>query len=377
VDHARYGRGEEEICRAAQEGFREKELSNVKMDSPQGSPMRILVAGSAGHLGEALMRTLRAQGHEAIGLDIAASTYTDRRGSIADRAFVDRVFADGGDIHAVLHTATLHKPHVATHSRQDFVDTNVTGTLNLLEAAAAHGVAAFVFTSTTSAFGDALTPNADAPAVWITEDVAPLAKNIYGATKLAAEDLCRLFHRNQRMPCIMLRTSRFFPEPDDDPELRDQYADQNIKINELLYRRADIQDLVDAHLLAIERAPQIGFGRYILSATTPFTRDELAELRVDAPAVVARHVPGYVREYERRDWRMFARIGRVYVNAHAREELGWRPKFDFAHAIERLRTGENPRSPLARAIGVKGYHGGEFADGVYPVANTIPTQPSP
>jgi UDP-glucose 4-epimerase len=326
--------------------------------------MRILVTGSAGHLGEALMRTLRAQGRDAVGMDIAASPQTDFTGSIADRAAVDHAMAG---VQAVLHTATLHKPHVATHARQDFIDTNITGTLNLLEAAAAHGVGAFVFTSTTSAFGDALVPANDAPAVWITEDVAPVAKNIYGATKTAAEDLCRLFHRNQRLPCLVLRTSRFFPEPDDKPEMRDVYVDGNIKANEFLYRRADIQDLVDAHLLAIERAPDIGFGRYILSATTPFTRDDLAMLRIDAPAVVARHVPGFEDEYLRRGWRMFPSIDRVYANVLAREELGWRPRYDFAHVLSRLRAGEDPRSPLAQTIGMKGYHAGAYADGLYPV----------
>ena len=53
---------------------------------------------------------------------------------------------------AVLHAATLHKPHVASHGRQAFIDTNVTGTLNLLEAAVAQRVQAFIFTSTTSTF---------------------------------------------------------------------------------------------------------------------------------------------------------------------------------------------------------------------------------
>lgn len=326
--------------------------------------MRILVTGSAGHLGEALMRTLRAHGRDAIGLDIQASPWTDGVGSIADRDFVDRAMSG---VQAVLHTATLHKPHVATHVRQDFVDTNITGTLNLLEAAVANGVCAFVFTSTTSAFGDALTPAPGGPATWITEDVVPVAKNIYGATKTAAEDLCRLFHRNQRLPCLVLRTSRFFPEPDDNPRMRDVYTDGNIKANEFLYRRADIQDLVDAHLLAIERAPHIGFGRYILSATTPFTRDDLAELRTDAAAVVARHVPDYVDEYHRRGWSMFPGIDRVYVNALARDELGWRPKYDFAHVVACLRAGEDFRSPLAQAIGIKGYHAGAYADGLYPV----------
>ena len=326
--------------------------------------MSILVTGSAGHLGEALMRTLRAQGREVAGLDITPSEWTDHVGSIADRGVVDRAMRG---VRAVLHTATLHKPHIATHSRQDFVDTNITGTLNLLEAAAANRAQAFVFTSTTSAFGDALTPQAGEPAVWITEDVAPVAKNIYGATKTAAEDLCRLFHRNHNLPCLVLRTSRFFPEPDDDPDTRDAYADANVKANEFLYRRADVQDLVDAHLLAIERAPHLGFGRYILSATTPFTPQDLAELRRDATAVVARYVPDFKAEYARRRWRMFPSIGRVYVNARARQDLGWQPRYDFARVIASLRRDEDPRSALARTIGIKGYHAGEYADGLYPV----------
>ena len=62
----------------------------------------------------------------------------------------------------VLHTATLHKPHVATHEQQQFIDTNITGTLNLLEASVENGVRSFIFTSTTSTFGDALTPGPEA-----------------------------------------------------------------------------------------------------------------------------------------------------------------------------------------------------------------------
>src|SRR5262245_57553102 len=92
--------------------------------------MRVLVTGSAGHLGEALMRTFRASRTDAIGLDIKPTPYTDRVGSIVDRAFVKECL-QGIDV--VLHTATLHKPHIATHVRQDFIDTNLAGTLNLLE----------------------------------------------------------------------------------------------------------------------------------------------------------------------------------------------------------------------------------------------------
>ena len=168
------------------------------------------------------MRTLPEAGHEPVGLDVLASSYTRHVGSIVDRARV-RECMRGVD--AVLHAATLHKPHVATHARQDFVDTNVTGTLNLLEEAAAAGVRAFVFTSTTSTFGRASRPQQGEPAAWITEEVVPAPSNIYGVTKLAAEGLCELFHQRSRLPCLILRTSRFFPEQDDRRETREAYDD--------------------------------------------------------------------------------------------------------------------------------------------------------
>ena len=158
---------------------------------------------------------------------------------------------------AVLHTATLHKPHVGSHARQAFVDTNVTGTLVLLEEAVAAGVGRFVFTSTTSAFGR----GADAGGRARRPRGSPRTscrgpRNIYGATKVAAEDLCELVARDDGLPCLVLRTSRFFPEADDSEQVRAGYADANAKVNELLYRRIDLADVVGAHLAALERAPR-------------------------------------------------------------------------------------------------------------------------
>jgi UDP-glucose 4-epimerase len=317
--------------------------------------MKILVTGSSGHLGEALMRVLTATGRDAVGLDVLPGPFTTVVGDIADRAVVRDAVAGAGD-GAVLHAATLHKPHVGSHSRQQFVDTNVTGTLNLLEEAVAAGVDRFVFTSTTSAFGRALTPGDRRPAAWITEDVVPIPRNVYGVTKTSAEGLCELVHRDHGLPVLILRTSRFFPEPDDRDEIRQAYPDANLKVNELLYRRVDIEDAVDAHLLALERAPAIGFDRYIISATTPFTRQDAAALQSDAPAVVAAKYPHYEELYAQRGWSMFPRIERVYDNAHARSGLGWAPRWDFAYALERLAAGEEPRSDLAVQVGAKGYH---------------------
>src|SRR4051794_15608425 len=316
--------------------------------------MRILVTGSAGHLGEALMRTLPG---ELTGLDVLESPYTSIVGTIADREVVRRAVRG---VDAILHTATLHKPHVGSHGRREFVATNVTGTLNLLEEAVAAGVSRFVFTSSTTTFGRALTAPPGAPAAWITEGVVPVAKNIYGVTKVAAEDLCELVHRDHGLPCVVLRTSRFFPEADDRDDVRATYDDLNLKVNELLYRRADIADVVSAHRLALDRAPAIGFARLIVAATPPFAPGDLAALGTDAPAVVRARFPAYESIYAERGWRMFPRLDRVYVNARARELLGWAPRYDFATALHRLAAGEDPRSPLALAVGAKGYHAEPF-----------------
>jgi UDP-glucose 4-epimerase len=79
--------------------------------------------------------------------------------------------------------------------------------------------------------------------------------------------------------------------------------------------------------------------------------------------VLRRLFPDYEAEYARRGWRMFPAIGRVYVNARARADLGWTPRYDFRTVLDALKSDEDPRSPLARAVGAKGYH--DEPTGVY------------
>jgi UDP-glucose 4-epimerase len=314
--------------------------------------VRVCVTGSSGHLGEALVRTLMGVGIDVVGIDILPSRCTGLIGSIVDREVV-RAGVAGAD--AVLHAATLHKPQIATRGWRDFVDINVAGTLNLLEESVAAGVGGFVFTSTTSVFGRALTPPPGVPATWIDEDTAPIPRNIYGVTKKAAEDLVELFHHVHRLPAVILRTSRFFPEPDDDAAVRDNFPDANLKVNELLNRRVDIEDAAGAHLAALRALALIGFGRFVISATTPFQRGDLQELADDAPAVIRRLYPECGNIYRRLGWRLFDRIDRVYVNARARRQLGWSPKYDFGWALHRLGNDEDPWSELTTAVGAKGY----------------------
>jgi nucleoside-diphosphate-sugar epimerase len=92
---------------------------------------------------------LRAAGHVAIGLDVAPGADTHVVGSVADRTLVESAFSSHS-IEAVVHTGALHKPDIARYPGRAFIDTNVIGALNLLEAAVAAGHQRFVFTSTTS-----------------------------------------------------------------------------------------------------------------------------------------------------------------------------------------------------------------------------------
>jgi nucleoside-diphosphate-sugar epimerase len=316
--------------------------------------VRYLITGSSGHLGEALVRVLRTSGHDVIGLDLVPSAWTDVVASITDAAAVHDCMAG---VEAVIHTATLHKPHVGTHDKSAFVEVNVQGTLVLLEQAVAAGVGRFVCTSTTSTFGRALVPAADQPAAWITEAVPTWPKNIYGTTKVAAEDLCELISFERGLACVVLRTSRFFPEPDDQDQARAGYNETNLKVNELLHRRVDLEDAVQAHLLAIEKAPELGFDRFIVSATTPFLRADRAQLRQDAAAVVRRYHPNFDELYGARSWSMFPYLDRVYDNERARTVLGWQPRYSFGRALEQLAAGEAViGSELAVAVGRKGYH---------------------
>ncbi len=307
--------------------------------------MRILLTGSSGWLGSALAPRLRALGHHVIGLDPVPSAETQIVGSIADRDLVMRRVRDNR-IEAIIHSGALHKPNIESRANSDFVATNVQGTLNLLDAAVVAGVQRFVFTSTTSlmisqAIRDGFSGGAR-KAAWLTEEMAPEPRNIYGVTKLSAEHLCRLYHIQHGLSVVVLRTARFFPEADDMAHAIEQ-SDANTKANELLFRRLTVEDAADAHILALEKAPRLGFDTFIVCAPTPFRRDDCAALIADAPSVVARYFPEFPALYARKGWTMFSSIDRVYDASRAKDRLGFVCKTSFADVLAGL-AGEEGRA---------------------------------
>jgi UDP-glucose 4-epimerase len=303
--------------------------------------MRILVTGSSGWLGRTLVPLLRGAGHDVFGLDPVPAATTRVVGSVVDRALV-RATIRGHGIEAIVHCGALHKPHVATHPRAEFLSVNVQGTLNLLEEAVAPGstVDRFVFTSTTSLMiSREIRAGREAGArraAWITEEMTPLLpRNIYGVTKLSAEHLCRLFHELHGLPVLILRTSRFFPEEDDMAHAIAQ-SEPNTKANELLFRRATVADIAEAHAVALQQAPALGFDTFIISAMPPFSPDDCEGLIADAPAVVRRYFPEYPEVYARLGWTMFDSIDRVYDASKARRRMGFVCRTGFAERLREL-----------------------------------------
>jgi UDP-glucose 4-epimerase len=303
--------------------------------------MRILVTGSSGWLGRSLAPRLERDGHAVIGLDPLPAATTRVVGSVADADLLRKTIRAHG-IQAVVHAGALHKPNLATHRPTDFVAVNVQGTLNLLEAAVSPGSAVdrFVFTSTTSVMiSNAIRAGAKAGAAraaWISEDLQPLnPRNIYGVTKLAAEHLCRIYHESRGLPVVVLRTARFFPEEDDQAHAIPQ-SEANTKVNELLFRRLTVEDAAEAHVAALGRAPELGFDTFIVSAPTPFSPEDCADLILDAPAVVARYFPRFREVYARLGWSMFASIDRVYVADRAARRLGFTCRTGFKEKLDEL-----------------------------------------
>ncbi len=316
--------------------------------------MNILVTGSSGWLGQHLVPRLKKGGDRVIGLDLVPGPHTDIVGSVVDRATVRAAIRDNA-IQGIVHAGALHKPQIATHDGAQFISVNVQGTLNLLEEAAAPGsrVDRFVFTSTTSLMISRQILEAQRRgihrAVWIDEEMTPLEpRNIYGVSKLSAEHLCRMVHDASGVPIIILRTARFFPEEDDMAHEIIQ-SDANIKANEFLFRRLTVEDAARAHIVALDRASQIGFDTFIISALTPFSPDECEELMEYAPMIVHRYFPRYREIYARRGWTMFDHIGRVYDSSKAMRRLGFVCSTDFGDILAQMDREDGViDSPLSR-----------------------------
>lgn len=272
--------------------------------------MKVLVTGSSGQLG-AVISSMLFKEHSIIGVDLLPGEYTSHIGDITDLEFVLSVTKN---VEIIIHTCSLHAPHLKTHSYEDFINTNINGTFHLLKSAVENGVRRFVYTSTTSLYGHAMVSTERA--VWVTEDLLPRPRDIYDVTKIAAEGLCEIFAHNYDLPCISLRVSRYFPE-----------SDYLIAVYRL-YRGVDVRDAAMAHILAMTSELE-GYEVFNISALSPFSKDEIDDLLYDAPNVVLPHFPSADKLFAEKGWELPKSIDRVYSIDKAKKILDYRPAFNF------------------------------------------------
>jgi nucleoside-diphosphate-sugar epimerase len=271
--------------------------------------VKVLVTGSSGRIGSVIAKLI-SRTHDVVGLDIVPGPQTTRLGNINDLRTVDELMSAAD---AVLHTAALHAPHVGVMPDSAFHDTNVHGTECLVSAALKHGLRRFVYTSSTSVYGAAMV--AADHAVWVTEDLLPIARDVYDSTKLAAEQICRAA-AIAGLPCISLRMSRCFPESDE------------LTAVHRMYRGVDVRDVAQAHLLALQ-SEMGGFEIFNVSAAPAFQRDECGELLQSADRVILRRYAWFAGAFARRAWTLPRRIDRIYVIEKAERMLGYRPRYNF------------------------------------------------
>jgi nucleoside-diphosphate-sugar epimerase len=267
--------------------------------------MRILVTGAAGLIGSAIVDRLSGE-HVVVGVDLRAASQVDIVANCANVAEWGRRI---GALDAIVHVAALHAPHVGHRTDEEFRLANVEGTERLIDFGISAGAKTFVFTSTTSIYGSALEPRDRA--VWIDEQVGPRPRDIYDETKLEAEEL--VASAGSSLTCTSLRMSRCFPEP---AELMAAYR---------LHRGIDRRDVAEAHALALDRKGPP--ATYVISAATPFHREDAEELLHSAPTAIERRCPGQIDRMAVKGWTPPRSIDRVYDASLAEHELGFRPRF--------------------------------------------------
>ena len=282
--------------------------------------MKVLVTGSSGQLGKAVADNLKSYHHDVIGIDILPGNHTDALIDVTEKDAIEQIVKNTD---AIIHTAALHGKHYEmNYAREDFINTNIFGTLNLLNAAVKNGVSKFLYTSTTSIYGTAMVD--DNKAVWVDELLIEQPRDIYDITKQTAEQLCKDFFYKEGLQTSVYRVGRFLPET------------ENLKINHRLYRGLDERDGAEALRLGLLYDFK-DFEIFNITSGSPFLKEELTQLKNDPAEIIKAHFPEAAAIYESENWQFPESIDRVYVCDKAKQMLGYKPLYTFEYLLNQFK----------------------------------------
>jgi UDP-glucose 4-epimerase len=281
--------------------------------------LKVLVTGSSGRLGSVVVEHLQLNGYDVTGIDVTFAASTHQIVNINDTNAVNEITRH---VDAIIHTAAIHGKHYELKfPRSSFVDTNIYGTLNLLNACIKNNVKKFLFTSTTSIYGTAMVNPAQA--VWVDELLSVQPRDIYDITKQTAEQLCKDFFYKEGLQASVYRVGRFLPE------------DDNLKINHRLYRGLDEKDGAEALRLALQHH-FAAFEIFNITSGSPFLKEDLAQLKQSPAEVIDKYFPNAKEVYRAMNWQFPQTIDRVYVSDKAKTILGYNPQFTFEYLLNNI-----------------------------------------
>ena len=317
--------------------------------------MKLLVTGGAGFIGSAVVRLAVARGHEVVNVDAltyaaclenvasvsGSNLYTFEQADIRDRAALDRVFATHRP-DAVMHLAAESHVDRSIDGPGDFIETNITGTFNMLEAARAYWTRAgrpdgfrFHHISTDEVFGKLGETRK------FTEDTPYAPNSPYSASKAASDHLVRAWHETYGLPVVMTNCSNnygpyHFPEKLIPVVILNALAGKPIPVygkGENVRDWLFVEDHADALLLVVEKG---ALGRsYNIGGENEAKNIDI--VRTICALLDEMHPQGaphdrlitFVTDRPGHDLRYAIEPARI------REELGWRPSVTLEEGLRR------------------------------------------
>jgi UDP-glucuronate 4-epimerase len=304
-----------------------------------------VVTGCAGFIGAKVTELLLNDSHSVIGIDNLNDAYDvrlkhwrlkqirERRGfefnplDILDRAALDRLFESRGRLDGVINLAARAGVRYSTENPWVYVDTNVTGTLNLLELCRKYRVAKFVLASSSSLYGK------DNPVPYSEDQPTDCPLSPYAASKKAAEALCYSYHHLYGIDITMLRYfSVYGPagRPDMSPFRFVQWISEGRPVT--LYgdgqQSRDFTYVDDIARGTIAAARPLGCATINLGSDRPVVLNAMIrkiEQQVGRRAIIDRQ-PAHAADVLA-TWADITRAG---------QQLAWEPAIDFDTGLARL-----------------------------------------
>ena len=293
--------------------------------------MTILLTGAAGLIGMALSPILAARGHRVVRTDITDFGRDDpalHLMTLDDRAALEALIRTHA-IDAILHCGAISGPMLAQGKPLALVAANIDATALLLDLARVHAMRRFVFCSSISVYGDA----GSRP---VTEATPLRPTSVYGATKVACEQLIQGFAAEYGVDGVSLRIGRVYgPYRRANCHLgtliRDAAAGRETEIPcdpAFIYHYVYADDVAEAIVAALE-APRLAHREYNVGSGEALTMPDIVQAAADVlPGLRARLTPGQDDVPDRQT---------VFDTALIGQDVGWHPRFTLPRGLAAYR----------------------------------------